>query len=866
MTLSTPVVVGVSLAYLTVLFIVAHLGDRRAGAGRSLIDNGVVYALSLGVYATTWTYYGSVGRAVTSGIGFLPIYLGPTLMAALFWVVLRRIIRICRQQRITSLADFVSSRYGKSTALGQLVTIVAVVGVVPYIALQLKAVSETFAILRGVPADDPAPAVHADTALYVALVLAVFTIIFGTRHLDATERHEGMVTAIAFESLVKLVAFLAVGIWVTFVAFDGFGDLFGRAATDRDLSRMLSFGDQSHAAWTWLIVLSMLALLLLPRQWQVGVVENVDERHLRTAAWLLPAYLLLINIFVMPIAIAGLVTFADGSVDPDAFVIALPREGGQEALALLVFIGGLSAATGMVIVETIALATMVSNSLVLPVLLRRGGRLIEGRDLGRLILLIRRLTIVATLLLGFAYFRMAGDALALVSIGLVSFAAVAQFAPAILGGLFWRGATGRGALWGLAAGFVVWAYTLPLPSLAATGLIPESFVTEGPFSLAALRPHALLNVEGMDEVSHSMMWSMLVNIGLFVGLSLTMRQSPAERLQASAFVDVMERTDPARAWRGTATVGDLRALLVRFLGADAAARALGSAPDSQSAGPELVQHAETVLAGAVGAASARFAVASAVQEEPIAVDEVLDVLDENSRLQELDRLKDDFISSVTHELRTPLTSIRAFSEILLAHRDIDEAERQRYLQIVIDESVRLTRLINQVLDLSKLEAEAVQWQIEAVDPAEVISAAADTIEQMARDSGVTVTVSVPDDTPPMRADADKLRQVVLNLLSNAVKFAPQGSGEVRISVRADRDHVRIDVTDNGPGISQADQAFVFEKFRQVGDLAARRPAGTGLGLPISRQIVEHLGGRLWVRSGVGHGATFSFELPVWRAS
>ena len=484
--LDTWVIVGASVAYLGLLFAIAYYGDRRADRRRSIISNGYIYALSLCVYATSWTYYGSVGRAATTGVGFLPIYLGPTIMAVVWWLVLRKIIRICKRYRITSLADFVSSRYGKSRALGELVTVIAVVGIVPYIALQLKAISNTFTILRGQPdlATGVAtnPPVLADTALYVALLLAAFTILFGTRHLDATERHEGMVAAIAFESLVKLVAFLAVGAYVTFGLFGGFGDLFGRAQDHPDLARLLSFGEtQSYASWLWLIVLSMFAILLLPRQWQVAVVENVDERHIKTASWLFPLYLLLINIFVMPIAIAGLLTFGDGGAGGDAYVLALPMADQQAALALLVFIGGLSAATGMVIVETIALSTMVSNSLVLPTLLRYGGGLVERRDLGPLILGIRRATIVVILLLGFAYFRLAGESLALVSIGLISFAAVAQFAPAIFGGLYWRGATGVGAIWGLGAGFAVWAYTLPLPSLVGTGFVPASFVEDGPF-------------------------------------------------------------------------------------------------------------------------------------------------------------------------------------------------------------------------------------------------------------------------------------------------------------------------------------------------------------------------------------------------
>jgi len=903
--MDTWVIVVASLAYLGLLFAIAWYGDRRADQKRSIISNGWVYALSLGVYATSWTYYGSVGRAATSGIGFLPIYLGPTIMVAAWWLLLRKIIRICRRNRITSLADFISSRYGKSSLLGGLVTVVSVVGVIPYIALQLKAVSNTFSILRGrselavVTTDPP---VLADTALYVALLLAAFTILFGTRHLDATERHEGMVAAVAFESVVKLVAFLVVGAYVTYGLFNGFGDLFGRASADPDLRQLVTFGEtQSYASWLWLVVLSMLAILLLPRQWQVAVVENVDERHIRTAGWLFPLYLLLINIFVLPITIAGLLTFPADGVSPDAYVLALPIAQGQAALALLVFIGGLSAATGMVIVETIALSTMVSNSLVLPVLLRRGGALAGRGDLGGMILGIRRVTIVVVLLLGYGYFRVAGEALTLVSIGLISFAAVAQFAPALIGGLYWRGATRRGAVWGLVGGFVVWAYTLPLPSLAATGLVSQSFIEDGPFGSGLLAPYALFGLDGLDEVSHSMLWSMLVNVGLFVGLSLTDRREPAEHVQAALFVDVFTRPDDSaesRLWRGKAPVGELERLLSRFLGPDGAeeelrAYAERTGTDLSPQGhvsADLVQHVENVLAGAVGSASARFMVASVVEEEPLTVGEVVQILDEtsqvlaesralarksqeletattelreaNTRLLELDRLKDDFVSTVSHELRTPLTSIRAFSEILVDNPDLDGAERAEYLRIIVEETARLSRLINQVLDLSKLESGGADWQIEPVVLPDVVDTSSHASAQLFRDRKVTMEVSVPELAPVVMADRDRLVQVLLNLLSNAVKFCPPEAGRVWVVVSEHEEEVQVDVRDNGLGISVEDQAVIFEKFRQGGDTRTNRPAGTGLGLPISRAIVERLGGRLWVESAPGAGATFSFTLPL----
>src|SRR5712691_4173014 len=476
-----PVIIFTAFAYLGLLFAIAYVADQRADAGRPILARGYIYSLSLAVYATAWTFYGSVGRAASDGVGFLPIYIGPTLMIALWWIVMRKILRISKQNRITSLADFIASRYGKSALLGGIVTVIAVIGILPYISLQLKAVSTSYSILVQypeivLPAQHADEAIRQDTALWVALILAAFTIAFGTRHLDAAEHHQGMVAAIAFESLVKLLAFLAVGIFVTFGIYDGFGDLFSRAAAVPKLNAMLTPLEGvagGYASWVWLTILSMMAIMFLPRQFQVTVIENLDEKHLNRAIWLFPLYMLAINVFVLPIAFGGLLHFPGGRVDADTFVLTLPMAEKQEWLALLVFIGGLSAATGMVIVETIALSTMVCNDLVMPVLLRlRRLRLNVRKDLTRLLLGIRRGAIVLILLLGYLYFKLAGEAYALVSIGLISFAAVAQFAPVVLGGIFWKGGTRHGAMAGLIAGFAVWFYTLLLPALARSGWLP----------------------------------------------------------------------------------------------------------------------------------------------------------------------------------------------------------------------------------------------------------------------------------------------------------------------------------------------------------------------------------------------------------
>ena len=905
------VIVLTSFAYLGLLFGIAYYADQRADRGRSVIASPYIYSLSLAVYATAWTFYGSVGRAAVDGVGFLPIYLGPTLMIALWWIVMRKILRISKQNRITSLADFVASRYGKSALIGGVVTIIAVIGIVPYISLQLKAVSNSFVILLQypeivMPAKVAAAPILQDTALWVALILALFTILFGTRHLYSAEHHEGMVAAIAFESLVKLLAFIAVGLFVTFGVYNGFGDVFARAAAAPELAPMLTPIEGvagGYASWVWLTILSMLAIMFLPRQFQVTVIENVDERHLQKAIWLFPLYMLAINVFVLPIAFGGRLHFPDGGVDADTFVLTIPMVERHEWLALLVFIGGLSAATGMVIVETIALSTMVCNDLVMPVLLKMRRLAFARRpDLTRLLLGIRRGTIVLILLLGYLYFRLAGEAYALVSIGLISFAAVAQFAPAVLGGIFWKGATRRGALCGLVAGFGVWLYTLLLPALARSNWLPRSLIDEGPFGIVLLKPLELFGLTDLDQTTHAMIWSMIANIGAYVIVSLFGTANAEEHRQAALFVDVFRREGrSARLWRGTASVRDLYDMLARFLGSDAAdtafagyARARGRTwPDPALEGDaELVHAVETQLAGAIGAASARIMVAAVVKEEAFTLDEMREILDEasqvvvyshqieqksreleaataelrtaNERLQELDRMKDDFISTVTHELRTPLTSIRAFAEILLDDPELSITERRRFLGIIARETERLTRMINNVLDLAKIESGKAEWHVTDVDLKEVIEDAIASTSQLFREKQVELRAEIAPNLPRVPVDRDRVLQVLLNLLSNAVKFCNRPDSRVEIRARVEREYLRVEVADNGPGISIEDQETIFEKFRQVGDTLTEKPQGTGLGLPISRQIVEHFGGWLWVESEPGRGSTFSFTLPLWR--
>jgi Na+/proline symporter/nitrogen-specific signal transduction histidine kinase len=902
--LSAPTVVVVGFAYLALLFAIAWYGDRRAEAGRSLIRSPVVYTFSLAVYCTSWTFYGAVGTATRRGIEFLTIYTGPTIVFIGWWFLLRKIARIAKSQRITSIADFIASRYGKSAILGMIVTVIAMIGTMPYIALQLKAVSNTFAVLVNYSSvgdlseglfGTPAPLLS-DAAFVTAVGMAVFAILFGTRHIDANEHHEGMVAAIAFESCVKLLAFLAVGFFVVFALGSGAASEAAMSSAWKDL---VSFPEDGAARFLTMTFLSMAAIVCLPRQFHITFVENVNERHLATASWLFPLYLFLMSLFALPIAAAGLALMAP-EANPDFYVLTVPMTQGQHGLALLAFVGGLSSATAMVVVEAIALSTMICNDLVMPVLLRIPSlRLGERGDLSRLLLLIRRLAIFAVLLLGYAYYRLTGESGPLAQIGLVSFAVAAQFVPAIVGGLFWKNATRAGAQAGLVLGFLTWAYTMLVPLLARSGVISPTVLDPGPWGIAYLRPEALFDVGGWEPLTHALFWSMAANVGGYIVVSLFSRQDTLERIQAAMFVDVFRRPPAeAQVWRRSASLSDLFALLQRFIGPERAARAfrdyaaergeaLGERPEADA---DLIAFVERQLAGSVGAASARGMVASIAKGELLGFDEVMAILEEthqaiahsraleqksaeleataeelrraNEQLKELDRLKDDFLSTVSHELRTPLTSIRTFSEILSDSGGITPAQAARYLAIISSETQRLTRLLDTILDLTRLEQGEADWQMGPFDPRVTLEDAVAATGGLFRDAHAELDVSIAPAGATLRADRDRMMQVYINLLSNAAKFCDPDHGRVAVVGRPVEGGYLVEVSDNGEGVSEADRELIFEKFAKARDRNTGRPSGSGLGLTISRHIVEHHGGRIWMRPNSPRGAVFCVFLPT----
>lgn len=635
-----------SVSYTVLIFLIAWYAHHRKESGRSIISNPVIYSLSLGVYCTSWTFFGSVGKAATTGIDFVLIYLGPSLTAFTWLFLLRRIIRISKEHNITSIADFLSQRYGKSPWLGALVTLIAFLGIMPYIALQLKAVTTSFFLLSGSQADSIVsihlgPGVPIPITFLLALILALFSIVFGARRLVSSERHEGLIAAVAFESLVKLVALLVVGIFVTYGLFDGFIDIFERfkAINPEKFSQLFTFttsrNDPDYISTFTLLFLSMGAIMLLPRQFHVMVIENSDERHIYTAMWLFPAYLFLINLFVMPIAIGGILATGSSS-GADYFVLSLPQLSGHRGIALLAFLGGLSAAAGMVMVESIAISTMLLNHIFMPVILR----CTPQAWFPVLLINIKRVGIVMVVLLGYCYYRIIGDSYTLVNMGLISFSAAAQFMPAMLGGLYWKRGNKAGAISGTLLGFLIWLYSLLLPSFSKSGWIPETLLSNGPFGIVLLRPTELFGLTGMDLWSHSLFWSMLFNISAYIICSILLNQNEQERDQVHKFIGVFGREEAHRRTERKrlskpVTTDQFITLMSKFIGIAEARRALDTYSSDRELTengavsefdlPDLKRFTEKTLAGSVGGAAARAIVNNFLSDIGSSMEPVYDI-------------------------------------------------------------------------------------------------------------------------------------------------------------------------------------------------------------------------------------------------
>jgi len=889
--LSFNVIATICVLYVCVLFAVAALAERRARQRKlGFLQSPLVYTLSISVYCTAWTFYGSVGSAARTGFEFLTIYLGPTIVFVGWWWFLRKLVRVGRTQRITSIADLISSRYGKSNALAVIVTLMAIIGSTPYIALQLQSLTLSFAVFTEGSTSEASPAI---TALFIACGLAAFTIFFGTRNLDANERHHGVVTAIALEAVVKLVALMAVGIFVVWGISGGPSNTLTLMETQLPETKEI-FAPR----WVTLTFLSATAIICLPRMFQVIVVENSAEKHLATASWAFPLYLFLMCIFVMPIAATGLNILPEGS-NPDLFVLTIPLAENREGLAALAFLGGFSSATSMVIVAAIALSTMASNHIVLPLWLyfvqRRNP---ESDDVRTVLLRSRRISIAVILGFGYFYFILTGGTTALASIGLVAFLGVSQVLPALIGALFWRNATRLGAIYGISTGFVIWAYTSFLPSFGGSFVLSETVLQNGPFSIDFLRPQSLFGVSIDDPLIHAVFWSLFLNTLVFLFTSLSTTPSPLERVQTQQFTNVYAQTSHLRSLNEGVTPEDLFILAQRILGRKDASTLFNKfsrIQDRENGLPvinmDLLETLEREFAGSVGAATAHSMITQAVGNQSITVEDLIAVADEtvqvieysarleeqsveltkaadelriaNDKLTELSAQKDDFLSQVSHELRTPMTSIRSFSDILRSDDELSTTELQYFSSIINDESQRLTRLLDEILDLSFLESGRVKLNLTDTTLITVLRTALQSTQQPTLNANATVLVEDPYIDTPITTDADRLSQVFINLITNAVKYSDKDAPRLKITCISDGEHLNITFLDNGPGIPKAEQNMIFEKFSKLSN--ATGSSGVGLGLAISQEIMRNLGGSL-ICLDSNAGAKFQVTLPLKKSS
>lgn len=882
------------LFYLGLLFFTAQWAERKGNS--KWTNNPYVYSLSLAVYCTTWTYYGSIGVAAESGLNFLPIYLGPVIAFPLWIIILKKIIRISRVNKISSIADFISLRYGNSRFLGAFVTFIALISILPYVGLQLKAISETFHIVTKTAESEN---IFTDTSTYVAFILALFASFYGTRYVDASEKRKGMVTAVAMESILKLVFFIILGIYVTFFVFDGFTDIYVQASTLENFQKLNTInGLEGGMNWMLLIILSFFAIFLLPRQFHMSIVENNREKHVRTAIWLFPLYLLIFNLFVFPIAWGGNVLFEGKEANSDMFSLLIPQFFENNFMTVLVFLGGFSAAISMIVVSSITLSTMLSNNLLIPYGFLGSLQKDSQERNNERIVNIRRIGIFVLIMLAFVYYRFFIMDFSLVSVGMISFVLISQLAPAFFGAIFWKRGSRNGAIAGIFVGLAICFYTIMLPFLLSS-INPESlFFKQGFFGYSFLQPFKLFGLNYLDPIPHALFWSLLFNIIVYMAVSISFKGNYRERNYAEMFVDIdkyITNHENAFVWKGTAYVSDIQKVLKRFLGEERTNRALSIfklkyniAPDNLMADARLIKFAENLLTGHIGTASAKILIEGVTKEDKISLPEVLRILEESkeniiinkkltetsNELKELsaqlktanetlvtkDKQKDEFLDTVTHELRTPITAIRAASEILHDDDDIPEELKKQFLQNIITESDRLNRLIDKILDLEKFETGKQKIELSKSNIIATISNSLSPLQQLIANKNIYVEFN--ENQPPLLLDFDieRIIQVMTNLVSNAIKFCNENEGLIIISIQNNEEEAIINVFNNGKGVKPDDLEIIFDKFYQSSNQNIKKPIGSGLGLAICKQIIEAHRGKIWA-TNVEKGVTFSFTIP-----
>ncbi|MBP4139563.1 sensor histidine kinase [Flavobacterium geliluteum] len=886
--------------YLSILFYIAYWSEKRSHS--KWTNNAYIYSFSLAVYCTAWTYYGSIGVAAESGLGYLPIYIGPILVIPTWMIILKRIIRISRVNKISSIADFISLRYGNSRFLGALVTIICLFGILPYISLQLKSISDTFYIVTKTQASSN---IFTDTTTYVCIALALFASYYGTKYVDASEKRRGIVTAVAIESILKLIFFLIIGSYITFFVFDGFDDIYAKASLLENFDKKNTIGGLSQAInWFFLCILSMFAIFLLPRQFHTAIIENNKERHIQTAIWLFPLYLLLFNIFIYPIAWGGNILFEGKGFNSDTYSLLIPQYFDNKFLTVLVFLGGFSAAISMIIVSSISLATMLSNNLLIPYGFIGSLKDISQEKNSKRIVNSRKIGIFLLIIVAYAIYRGFVLDYSLVSIGLVSFVVIAQLAPSFFGALFWRRGSKKGAVTGIILGFLVCLYTILIPYAIGITKSSSTFIQSGPWGITLLKPFHILGLDYLDPIQHAFFWSMLLNTMSYLAVSVSLRGNYRERNYAEMFVDIdqyITNHENAFVWKGIAYISDIQKVLERFLGESRTRRALtifnlkyNIDKNDNTADARFIKFAENLLTGHIGTASAKILIANVIQEDKISLPEVLRILEEskeniiinkkltdtsrelktiseklkvaNEQLINKDIQKDEFLDTVTHELRTPITAIRAASEILHDDDEIPQEIRKQFLKSIITESDRLNRLIDKILDLEKFETGKQKLHLSKNDLSITIKNTLASLNQLIKNKNISIEVKASSSEIKAFYDEERIIQVIHNLLSNAIKFCSEKEGKITISILENTQNVVIKIHNNGKGIKKEEMESIFDKFYQSRDQNVKKPIGSGLGLAICKQIIEHHKGKIWTEDTDNNGATFVFTLPNYKTT
>lgn len=891
-------IILIILGYLGLLFFIAFWAERNKRS--KLVNSPYVYALSLAVYCSAWTYYGSVGMAARTGVEFLTIYLGPIIAAPLWIIVLKKIIQLSKIYNVSSIADFISLRYGNNRSLGAVVAVICALSIIPYIALQLKALSESFQIIsQGSTHSIIGQYLLTDSTFYIALLLAVFCVFYGTITFDASKQKKGIFFSIAFESLVKLIIFIIIGIYICFYVFDGGNSIITEVSKSFNINKLSTVeGITGGINWYFSIVLSFLAIFLLPRQFQASVVEYSHNKQLKVAIWLFPLYLLLFNVFVIFIAWAGLALFSSTD-NADYFTLLIPLSLGNHWLALMVFLGGLSAVISMVVVSTLALSTMLSNNLIIPYVFLKKFQKNSSNNNQKSIKNIRRVSIFMLIAIAYLLYAFVNPSVSLFSIGLVSFLLIVQLAPSFFVGLFWNRGSALGAKIGMVTGCLIVIYTYLLPFFTSAILGNNNFIEDGLFGIEMLKPYSLFGVDFLSQSNHSLFWSLAVNLFLYAYFSLAVKGNYRERNYGEVFTktsQIIDLQEDAYVWKGEAYIADIHKIWVQFLGIQRANRALNIfkrrynlSETTKIADARFINFSEKLLTGAVGSASAKILISNVVKEKPVSLVEVLKILEENKEaisinkslktqkeqlfklteelkqanktLTQQDKLKDDFLDTVAHELKTPITSIQASSEILKEDSDIPDEIKQQFLSNILFDTQRITNLINDILNLEKLASGRESLQLNAENITEIIQKAANSFKAIVQKKKISISIDSKTNENIAEVDSDKLIQVFTNLISNSIKFIEPNHGKIEIKLKSSESLVFIEVSDNGKGLVEADIPYIFDKFYQSNNQTLKKPEGSGFGLAICKQIISLHKGSIEVNKTYTKGASFVIKLP-----